>query len=188
MCIKSRYPDETHFMESQKQCEVDTLEMDNFIWNRSYYSVDQNYYKYNYIKPKTLILGQEYNTNKPQFNIGTEDYRWWYQIKVEGGFNKLISCSLEPPTIPCTVSNYELMNAEVEVPIQALEKYQRAPVWKDFWNLKGVDGLVSIEEMEVVAAEEVGRYDLTGKAVAEDYRGIVIVRYSDGTTSKTLQR
>ena len=45
-----------------------------------------------------------------------------------------------------------------------------------------------IEDTEMVAAQEVGRYDLTGKAVSEDYRGIVIVRYSDGTTSKTIQR
>ena len=80
------------------------------------------------------------------------------------------------------------MNMEVEVPIEALEKYQQAPVWKDFWNLKGVEGLVGIEGTEAVAATEVGRYDLTGKAVSEDYRGIVIVRYSDGTTTKTVQR
>ena len=35
---------------------------------------------------------------------------------------------------------------------------------------------------------EIGRYDLTGKEVLEDYRGIVIVCYSDGSISKIVQR
>ena len=45
----------------------------------------------------------------------------------------------------------------------------------------------SIDE-NISYTAEIGRYDLTGKAVSEDYRGIVIVRYSDGSTSKMVQR
>lgn len=35
---------------------------------------------------------------------------------------------------------------------------------------------------------ETGRHDLYGRAVGRDYRGIVIIRYSDGTAAKTLVR
>ena len=155
---------------------IKTMEIDNAVWGN---------HRFVPCKVENLILSEKYRAEKPdQFGF-SGDYSLEFDFSE---LKKLVSKTLEPPVIPGEVPTKILMDAEVEVPIQALEKYQRAPVWKDFWNLKGVDGLVSIEEMEVVAAEEVGRYDLTGKAVAEDYRGIVIVRYSDGTTSKTLQR
>ena len=50
------------------------------------------------------------------------------------------------------------------------------------------DSLVSIETIKAYDEEAVGRYDLTGKAVSEDYCGIVIVRYSDGSTKKVIQK
>lgn len=38
------------------------------------------------------------------------------------------------------------------------------------------------------ARTETGRYDLQGREVNDTYRGIVIIRYSDGTAAKTLVR
>lgn len=180
-----RYKD-LDFIESEDKCKIDTLEINNLIWSVTYSS---NCIEKQALQPKALIFSQEYNTNRPEFNIGdVSKYRKWATITIDGTFEKIISKCLEPPIIPCDVSNIQFINAEVEVPIQALEKYQQAPVWKNFWNLKGVEGLVGIEESKVDASMEIGRYDLTGKVVSEDYRGIVIVRYSDGSTSKMVQR
>ena len=35
---------------------------------------------------------------------------------------------------------------------------------------------------------ETGRYDLTGMPVDKDYRGVVVVTYSDGSVSKQISR
>ena len=184
--IVNGYIKELDFMESVNKCKIDTLEINNLIWSVTYSS---DCIKKQSLRPKVLIFSQEYNTNRPEFNISDgSKYKEWATITIDGTFEKLISKCLEPPIIPCDVSNIQFINAEVEVPIQALEKYQQAPVWKNFWNLKGVEGLVGIEESKVDAPMEVGRYDLTGKTVSKDYHGIVIVRYSDGSTSKMVQR
>ena len=47
----------------------------------------------------------------------------------------------------------------------------------------------SIEEMETdkTAPTIVGYYDLNGKRINGKQRGVVIVRYSDGTTRKELK-
>lgn len=52
---------------------------------------------------------------------------------------KTIRCDApEPPVLP-ECSTKQFLNVEVEVPLEFLEKYKQAPVWKDFWNLKGYD-------------------------------------------------
>lgn len=72
------------------------------------------------------------------------------------------------------------MNLEVIVPEEALDAYKADPVWGKFWNLQaGVDG-VKVDSKK----EEIGRYDMNGRAVSEGYQGLVIVRFSDGTCKK----
>lgn len=44
----------------------------------------------------------------------------------------------EPPILP-ECSNKQYLNVVVKVPQEALEKYQQAPVWKNFMNLEGYD-------------------------------------------------
>ncbi len=166
--------------------------------------ISGNYYSFSISRGKinTLELGSpvEYSASYRQVSsmevenlILSENYsgsEWSKIIPLDlSGMKTLVSKCLEPPVFPGEVPNKILMEATVEVPIESLEKYQQAPVWKDFWNLKGVEGLVGIEQTSIdVAKSEIGRYDLTGKAVSEDYRGIVIVRYSDGSTKKMVQR
>lgn len=50
---------------------------------------------------------------------------------------KTIICDApDPPVLPeCSTKQY--LNVVVEVPQDYLEKYKEAPVWKNFWNLKG---------------------------------------------------
>ena len=89
------------------------------------------------------------------------------------------SHALVPPTLS-KISNAQYMNLEVIVPEEALDAYKADPVWGKFWNLQaGVDG-VKVDSKK----EEIGRYDMNGRAVSEGYQGLVIVRFSDGTCKK----
>lgn len=97
--------------------------------------------------------------------------------------------SIEPPTFSDNgFSNAQYMNLRVVVPDEALESYRSANVWENFWNLTsksdyeaGIDNVFSDVKIEIA------RYDLYGNFVTHDYHGIVIIRYSDGSTIKTLQ-
>ncbi len=102
----------------------------------------------------------------------------------------IVCYGTEPPTLP-DCSNKQYMNVVVKVPQDALEKYQQAENWKNFWNLQGFDpSEAGVDEIPSANVEKVetGRYDLNGQRVGEDYRGIVIVRYSDGSTRKLIAR
>ncbi len=70
----------------------------------------------------------------------------------------------------------------VFVPEESLEAYKANPRWGKFWNLSDVKSVNDTLEKSVV-----GRYDLSGKTVNEDYKGFVIVRFSDGSTKKIMQ-
>ena len=101
----------------------------------------------------------------------------------------IVCYAQEPPTSP-EFTNAQYLNTVVKVPNSSLEKYKEAEVWKNFWNLEGfdagdsaVDSIVSEE-----AVNEIGRYDINGKAVDADYKGIVIIRYSNGSTKKVLTK
>ena len=101
-----------------------------------------------------------------------------------------ITCyAQEPPTCP-EFTNAQYLNTVVKVPNVSLEKYQQADGWKNFWNLEGFDaGESAVDEVMVdESIREIGRYDINGKSVDADYNGIVIVRYSDGTTKKILNK
>lgn len=96
----------------------------------------------------------------------------------------IISQALEPPTLP-EMSNYQYMHLEVNVPEEALEAYREDPIWGKFWNLQTSKvGNIGNDLNKTV----IGRYDLSGAPVDENYNGLVIVRFSDGSTKKVLQK
>lgn len=100
----------------------------------------------------------------------------------------IVCYGTEPPTLP-ECSNQQYMDVVVKVPQNALEKYQQAENWKNFWNIQGFDpAQSSVDEIPATTVEKVetGRYNLNGQRVGEDYKGIVIVRYSDGSTRKLI--
>ena len=95
----------------------------------------------------------------------------------------LESHALVPPTLP-EMSNKQYMNVDVIVPAEAFDAYQADENWGKFWNLQaGVDG-VKVDSKK----EETGRYDMNGRAVSEGYQGLVIIRFSDGSYKKILNR
>lgn len=97
--------------------------------------------------------------------------------------------SLEPPTIG-EFANVQYINLPVRVPNEALAAYQQADVWKNFWNLEGFDAAGTETISDGLQSNshkiETGRYDLNGRRVSEDYNGISIIRYSDGSTKKIV--
>ncbi len=98
---------------------------------------------------------------------------------------KTIIChSLVPPTAEA-FTNAQYINVEVFVPDEAIDAYRNHDVWKNFWSLKQMSSVdePSVADDEVV---EVGRFDLNGRPVAEDYEGLAVVRYSDGSARKVV--
>ena len=95
----------------------------------------------------------------------------------------LESKAFVPPVIP-VFSEDQYVKITPIVPDEAIERYKQAPVWKEFWTHKAdVEGVAADTQKTVV-----GTYDLNGRAVADDYSGIAIVRYSDGSTKKIVAK
>ncbi|MBD5263191.1 MAG: leucine-rich repeat domain-containing protein [Bacteroides sp.] len=103
-------------------------------------------------------------------------------LKYNEELTSIESHALVPPTLP-EMSNKQYVNVDVIVPAEALDAYQADKNWGKFWNLQasGVDGIKVDSKQEII-----GRYDMNGRAVLEDYHGLVIVRFSDGTCKKML--
>lgn len=104
---------------------------------------------------------------------------------------KHIVCeSAVPAKVLVSFTNKQYMEMEVRVPQNALEAYKQHPEWKNFWNLVGDPELCGIDDIvdSNAIVKEISRYDLSGRPVTEDYEGLVIVRYSDGSTRKVVSR
>ena len=101
--------------------------------------------------------------------------------------------SNNPPIIDGEFTDVDYMNLLVYVPYGSLNNYLNDPEWKKFWNIQegetefseGYSKVNSIVNDEQIC--EVSRYNLNGRAVSKDYKGFVIIRYSDGKTRKTIQ-
>lgn len=114
---------------------------------------------------------------------------------IESKFSYLPS-SLESITLENSIPpfNYPVCSAKqytdviLYVPKGSLAAYQAAEGWRKFWDIREVESS-GIEEAEVDNnIQEVGRYNLQGQAVTDDYRGLIIVKYSDGTVKKVLNK
>ena len=92
-----------------------------------------------------------------------------------------------PQFIP-TFANAAYLNAKLRVPKGTLQAYQNAEGWKNFWNIEEYDPNSGIDEVpgEVGAKNECGRYDLQGRPVDDTYRGVTIIRYTDGSARKVM--
>ena len=109
------------------------------------------------------------------------------ELKNAEKLTTITSYATTPPEIPeCTHSQY--MDVKVRVPNEALEAYRQTKGWKMFWDLEGFETSGVDEIQTVTEKEEVGRYNLLGAPISEDYKGIVIVRYSDGSTKKFMNK
>ena len=86
---------------------------------------------------------------------------------------------------PCPkFSERQYSTVKLYVPDGSLEAYRNAEGWKRFLSVSALDDTT----IATPARTETGRYDLQGREVNDAYKGIVIIRYSDGTAAKTLVR
>ena len=86
---------------------------------------------------------------------------------------------------PCPhFSEEQYSRVKLYVPDGSLEAYRNARGWKRFLSVSALDDTT----IATPARTETGRYDLQGREVNDAYKGIVIIRYSDGTAAKTLVR
>ena len=74
--------------------------------------------------------------------------------------------------------------------MDALSLYKETPEWKDLWNLEGVESASSniIDTVSDNVNIEIGRFNLYGIPVNLEYKGVVIIYYSNGNVVKLFQR
>lgn len=120
-------------------------------------------------------------------NIGSEAFAKCSQIK------NIETYSLIPPKIDMVGGrgSFDLEvrnNAALYVPEDSYEAYKTATHWKDFKNINkiqssGIESNICNNPKEIVSL-----FNLEGCEVDAAYKGIIIVKYSDGTINKILNR
>ena len=81
-------------------------------------------------------------------------------------------------------------NAILYVPKDSYQKYILADYWKEFKNIKEFDpetaGIDNIHRVDNV--KELTRYAVNGQRLTTPAKGLNIVRYSDGTVKKVMEK
>lgn len=88
-------------------------------------------------------------------------------------------------------NNYCLRNAILYVPIGTMVNYEKVDPWRNFWNIEEIDyntttGIKDVVDPDKSTLYEIDRFDVNGKPVSRDYKGLVIIRYSDGSIKKQI--
>ena len=152
-----------------------------------------------------LYLGRGLNTNKyyPQNSSGTSVFSRRLECPnlseltigplvdeipiYLGELKNLIFLNVLNTTPPRTIgsfTNRQYTDLVVTVPEEALETYKNDPVWGKFWNI-GVAGVETVNRDSTKTV--IGRYDLSGRPVNSSFKGLTIVRFSDGSARKVIQ-
>ena len=106
--------------------------------------------------------------------------------------NDLECITLGDPTATITCPNSfttkQYTDLIIYVPKGSLATYQNAEGWKKFWDIREIQ-MSGISEVNTNGeTHEVERYNIKGQPVTDDYRGFVIIKYSDGTTRKIINK
>ena len=86
-----------------------------------------------------------------------------------------------------SIFDYTDEHATLYVPASAVEKCRLISPWKEFKNILAYDfsGVEYVGEGEVKTVS--GRFDISGTTVDEKHKGMVIVRFSDGSVKKIIR-
>lgn len=86
-------------------------------------------------------------------------------------------------------SDANLKNTILYVPTGTLSAYEKVDPWRNFWNIEEKDysGVQGVEP-EGVSKTEIGRYNLQGLEVRSDYKGLIVIKYSDGSYCKQFTK
>jgi len=125
-------------------------------------------------------------------NIGSQAFGYCNNLEIITIF------AVEPPTaeeitpgdnFSGTFQTWNYENTDLRVPAESIEKYRTAPVWENFFKDRNpLTAIEGVEAAEGAESEVVARYDLSGRPVADDYRGMTIVRRAYGSTAKEILR
>ena len=143
----------------------------------------------------TLHLDRNFGTNLffnslEYLTIGSHLSKVDVYLSNSSELSQITSLAQTPPEISsCTTKQY--MDVVVKVPDEALEAYKNAEGWKNFWNIEGFDP-AGVDDITTAVSDssnrkEVSRFNLNSQPVSEDYKGVVIVHFSDGSTKKIMQ-
>ena len=108
----------------------------------------------------------------------------------DNNFITIISDIEDPTLFDPEFTNATYLNVPLYVPVGKVDAYRQAEGWKNFFDIRENHGEVNKID-NVAAAKKAGAtkyYNLSGQAVAKDYKGVVIERYSDGTSKKVLNK
>ena len=98
---------------------------------------------------------------------------------------------MEPSEYNCTTDAFFYVpssSVTLYVPAGSASAYRALEPWSNFSNIVETD-LTSIQTPTISSSETiVGYYNLQGQPIAEPQKGVVIVRYSDGTSRKMYVR
>lgn len=97
----------------------------------------------------------------------------------------MLSGKVPPIVSSKSFTSQQYMNLRVVVPDDAVEVYKNTDMWKNFWNITSKsEHEAGVEKILSDGKTELARYDLMGNPITTNYHGIVIIKYSDGTSSK----
>lgn len=102
-----------------------------------------------------------------------------------------VTCQSAKPAViqENTFEASQYSTVTLNVPEGSKDAYAAAQYWKEFTNVNEFPVESGIGSVDADAAKvELGRYDITGKAVDRDYNGIVVIVYSDGSRAKVLAK
>lgn len=111
-------------------------------------------------------------------------------IGISDNLKTLVSDIMDPTQFVPDFTNNVYLHTTLYVPVGKVDAYRQAEGWKNFFDIRENHGEVNKID-NVAAAKKAGAtmyYNLSGQAVAKDYKGVVIERYSDGTSKKVLNK
>ncbi|MBR3409150.1 MAG: leucine-rich repeat domain-containing protein [Paludibacteraceae bacterium] len=108
------------------------------------------------------------------------------------GLTSITACKMEPSEYNCTTNAFggvPYSSVTLYVPSGSASAYKALAPWSNFSSNIVETDLTSIQTPTISSSETiVGYYNLQGQRIAEPQHGIVIVRYSDGTSRKMYVR
>ena len=164
----------------------------NYIANASDFDIIFN----NQGKHETLKILKGYDVGLRQItlfrhiiNLIFEDGNGFNKKYDLTGLSQLQTLTLKSSTPPICpeFSSKQYLNTILYVPEGTVETYKNADGWKYFFDIREI-GVSGVKVVQAGARRVIGRYDINGNRVDEDFKGITIVKFSDGSTKKIINR
>lgn len=93
-----------------------------------------------------------------------------------------------PPTVKGEFTSSQYLNTVVYCPINSVEDYKKAPIWKNFWNIEGKVMDSGVEEITAVEKAVVKYYNLNGVELQNEPETGAYIKVEGGKSSKILKK